>query len=76
MTDPRTWRPGRRDVLTLGIGVFVCSLPALRRRPTLVRRSLPVMGTVAELAVVHRDEGAAHRALDAACDELRAVEVA
>ncbi|MHC5052622.1 MAG: FAD:protein FMN transferase, partial [Planctomycetota bacterium] len=43
-----------------------------RRR--LVRRRVPLMGTLAELAVVHDDERVAHAALDAAFDELRAVD--
>lgn len=70
--------PNRREVLALGAGAFVvAALPlAGRRRPRLVRRSAPIMGTVADLAVVHRDPAYAHAALDAALDELRRVEAA
>lgn len=66
----------RRDFLTLGIGALAVSVvPAVaRRRPTLVRRSIPVMGTVADLAVFDTSERWAHRALDAAAAELRRVE--
>jgi thiamine biosynthesis lipoprotein len=35
---------------------------------------MPVMGTIATFAVVHRDEREAHAAIDAAMDELRRVE--
>jgi FAD:protein FMN transferase len=69
-------RPSRREFLALGAGAFVvAALPvaALRRR-RLVRRSVPAMGTVAELAVVHRDERYAHAALDAAAAEIHAAE--
>jgi len=68
--------PDRRDFLTLGIGALaVSSLPfALRGRPSLVRRRVPVMGTVAEIAVPARNEIWAHRAIDAAVTELRRVE--
>jgi FAD:protein FMN transferase len=68
--------PSRRDFLSLGIGAFVVgTLPlAARRRRKLVRRTLPVMGTLGEIAVVHRDERHAHEAMDAAFQELRRVE--
>jgi len=57
----------RRGVLALGVGAFVvASIPiAARRRQTLVRRAVPVMGTIAEFAVVHRDPLQAHAAIDA-----------
>ncbi|HEX9886299.1 MAG TPA: FAD:protein FMN transferase [Longimicrobiales bacterium] len=72
----RSKLPDRRSFLALGLGTFaVAVVPSpLRGRARVVRRSVPVMGTVAELAVVHRHEGFAHRALDAAVDELRRVE--
>jgi len=66
----------RREILTLGIGAFVVgSIPlAGRGRQELVRRTMPVMGTIAELAVIHRDPRQAHAAVDAALEELQAVE--
>jgi FAD:protein FMN transferase len=67
--------PSRRDFLVLGAGVFAVSAVGVGlRRQRLVRRAVPVMGTVAEVAVVSRDEGAAHRAITAAVDELYDVE--
>ncbi len=71
--DPRR---SRREFLALGIGAFVvAALPAaaLRRRGT-VRRAVPVMGTVAEFAVVHPDPGRAHAAIDVSIEELVRVE--
>ena len=65
----------RRTLLTLGAGAFVAAtLPFARGRRVLVRRQLPVMGTFADLAVVHSSRRAAHRALDAACAELTRVD--
>ena len=66
----------RREVLALGVGAFVvASMPlAARGRRELVRRTLPVMGTVAEVAVVHGDPRQAHAAIDAAMEELRRVD--
>ncbi len=66
----------RRTFVRLGIGAFaVAALPlSLRRRATLVRRNVPVMGTLAEIAVAHGDERYAHRAIDAAVRELRWVD--
>ncbi|MBR9990026.1 MAG: FAD:protein FMN transferase [Gemmatimonadetes bacterium] len=67
--------PSRRDFLALGAGAFVVStfgIGVARRR--IVRRTVPVMGTTAELMVVTRDDRAGHSALTAATDELRAVE--
>ena len=68
--------PDRRDFLVLGMGALaVATLPrALRRKDRLVRRQIPVMGTVAEVAVRHQDEAWAHRAIDAAFAELRRVD--
>lgn len=75
MSD-RSYRPNRRDVLTLGIGAFVvAAVPLARRdRRRVARRTLPVMGTLAEIAVAHPDERWAARAIDAALAELRHVE--
>ena len=74
MSDGRG--PSRREFLAFGAGAFVvATIPlARRRRPHVVRRTLPVMGTIAELAVVHRDERYAHAAIDGAMEELRRVE--
>jgi len=68
--------PTRREFVALGIGAFVvASLPAaLRRRSRMVRRTVPVMGTVAEIGVVHRDPRYAQAAIDAAIAELRYVD--
>ena len=70
---------GRREFLAFGTGAFVvASLPLAlkrsRREASVVRRTIPVMGTIAECAVVHRDERFAHAAIDAAIAELRWVE--
>lgn len=69
-------KPNRRDFLALGVGALaVATLPrALRRRDHLVRRTIPVMGTVAEIAVRHGDEAWAQRGIDAALAELRRVD--
>jgi thiamine biosynthesis lipoprotein len=69
-------RPDRREFLTIGMGMFVAlSLPAaLRRHVTLVRRSFPLMGTIAEVQVAHRDERVAEDAIDLAIAELLLVE--
>ena len=67
---------GRREFVGLGLGAFVvAAVPLARRRPVgPVRRAVPVMGTVAQFAVVHRDPAIAHAAIDAAVAELRWVE--
>jgi FAD:protein FMN transferase len=69
----------RRGFLAFGAGLFaVAGIPlAMYRRarqPTLIRRSLPVMGTIAEVAVVHRDTALAQAAIDAAFESLKWVE--
>ena len=68
--------PTRREFLALGTGLFVAlSMPlALRRRVPLVRRSLPLMGTLAEVQVAHPDARLAEDAIDAAFAELHWVE--
>ena len=67
---------GRREFLALGVGAFVvAAVPLARRRGAVItRRSLPVMGTIADIAVVHRDVRRAEAAIDAAFRELRLVE--
>jgi FAD:protein FMN transferase len=67
--------PSRRDFFVMGAGIFAVSTLGIglaRRR--LIRRRVPVMGTIAELAVVCRDERTGHAALDAAVAELRGVD--
>ncbi len=66
----------RRRFLSLGVGAFVVlTLPAsLRRMSRQARRSIPVMGTIADIVVVDPDEGKAQEAIDAAIHELRRVE--
>jgi FAD:protein FMN transferase len=76
-SDPFLRRhPDRREFLTMGIGVFVAlSLPrALRRHTSLVKRTVPLMGTIAEVQVAHADERFAEDAIDAAIAELQWVE--
>ena len=71
-----TTGPSRREVVLLGIGAFaVATVPFLKGgRRRLSRRSIPVMGTVADLVVVHRDEQYAQAAIDAAIQQLRYVD--
>ena len=69
--------PDRREFVSIGVGVFVAlSLPAavIRRHVSLVKRNFPVMGTLAEIQVAHRDERFAEDAIDAAIAELERVE--
>jgi thiamine biosynthesis lipoprotein len=77
MTDRSSfsWRPSRRDVLFLGIGGMLAAVPLARRRPlALVRRSVPVMGTIAEFALAHDDSAKAQAAIDAAIRALQQVD--
>lgn len=69
-------QPGRREFLTVGMGMFVAlSLPvAIRRRVSLVRRRTLLMGTIAEVQIAHRDERFAEDAIDAAIAELQRIE--
>lgn len=66
----------RRRLLTLGGGVFVVALvpQALRHQRQLVTRTIPVMGTVAEVLVVHHDRAEAEAAIDLAFERLRWVD--
>jgi thiamine biosynthesis lipoprotein len=73
--------PSRREFISLGLGAFVVAgLPrvvrgvraprGLNAQRGVVRRTVPVMGTIAEVAVVHRDTRYAEGAIDAALQEL------
>lgn len=65
----------RREFLTLSLGAFVVSsIPFATRRVRLIRRTVPVMGTVAEFGVVTHDPFRGEAAIDAAILELRRVE--
>lgn len=69
--------PSRREFLGLGLGAFVVGSMGIglgRRRDAVVRRSIPIMGTTAEIAVVHGDERLAQAAIEAAFAEMREVE--
>jgi thiamine biosynthesis lipoprotein len=68
--------PNRREFLALGVGALaVATLPrSLRRRHGLIRRQIPVMGTVADIAVRYPDHARAQQAIDAALAELRRVD--
>jgi thiamine biosynthesis lipoprotein len=68
--------PSRRAFVGMGMGAFVvAALPlGARGRRRLVRRRIPVMGTVAEVAVVHRDPAWARAAAGAALEEMRRVD--
>lgn len=77
MTDKIFSRPfGRREFIAIGTGAFaVAALPvALKRHVAVARRTLPVMGTIAELTVVDRSEARAQEAIEAAIAELRWVD--
>jgi thiamine biosynthesis lipoprotein len=76
-TRDKRFRPSRRDLLALGAGAFVVvSVPlALSgRRRRLHRRTIPLMGTLAEVGVVHADRRYAQAAIDAAFERLREVD--
>ncbi|MFQ5746604.1 MAG: FAD:protein FMN transferase [Gemmatimonadota bacterium] len=68
--------PSRREFVALGIGAFVvAAVPAWARpRTRLVRRRIPLMGTIAEIGVVARSRARAEEAIDRALAELRRVE--
>ena len=68
--------PSRRDVLLLGAGAFtIAAVPFLgTRRSKLIRRSVPMMGTIAEIGVVHRNSEYANGAINAAFQRLSQVE--
>ena len=66
----------RRRLLTLGGGAFVVALVprALRYQRRIVTRTIPVMGTVAEVLVAHHDRAEAEAAIDLAFERLRWVD--
>ena len=68
----------RRRFLAIGVGAFVVGgLPVVVSRTRAVqvtRRTIPVMGTIADFAVVHHDVAVAGQAIDAAIAELRFVD--
>ena len=71
---PAGSRFSRREFISLGVGaLFVSALPIskLARHHELFRRTVPVMGTLAEIAVVHRDRSTAQAAIDDAISALR-----
>lgn len=70
---------GRREFLAFGAGTFVvAALPVASRwrrmQGPLVRRTVPTMGTIAEVAVACQDPRRAQVAIDDAIEELRWVE--
>ena len=69
-------RPSRREFMALGVGALVVAATPGVIRPgrRLVRRVVPVMGTIAEIGVVHRDPRYAQAAIGAAIAELRTVD--
>jgi len=68
--------PGRREFVAFGVGAFAVALAprVVRRRQQRVHRTVPVMGTFAEIAVVHRDRRLAQGAIDAALGVLAGVD--
>ncbi len=74
MSEDREVGTTRRKFIALGVGAFVVGsvvprgLFGARRR--LVRRTVPVMGTIAEIGIVSENEARAQAAIDAALDEL------
>ena len=67
--------PSRREFVAFGVGALVvATIPGALRRRRLVKRTVPAMGTLADFAVVHRDERYAHAAIDAAIARLQDVE--
>ena len=75
ITSSAPRHPTRREIVALGIGAFVvASVPLARRRARLVRHTMPAMGTIVEVAVVHRDPRYAQAAMDAALARMATVE--
>ena len=75
IADDAPYRPGRREFIALGVGAFaLAALPVRLRAQQTVRRSVPIMGTVADFTVVHPDRAAAQHAIDDAIAALRMVD--
>jgi len=73
--DTRPVGPTRREFVALGVGALVvASIPLAARRRAVAHRTVPVMGSLADIAVVHRDRTYAHAAISAAVARLREVE--
>jgi FAD:protein FMN transferase len=73
--DTAARAPSRREFVALGVGALVvASIPRLRGRPVAAHRTLPVMGTLADITVVHRDPAYAQAAIGAALARLRMVD--
>lgn len=68
--------PNRREVLALGVGAFlVAALPRDRAsRAQVIRRRVPMMGTVGEVVAIHADAAVARTAVDRAIETLLQVE--
>lgn len=74
--EEETRFPSRREFVGLGIGAFVAAVapPLLGGRRRLVRRTVPAMGTLVEVAVATSEPDRAQRAIEAALDEVRRVD--
>lgn len=74
--DDESRFPSRRQFVGLGVGAFVAAVapPFLRGRRRLVRRTVPAMGTLVEVAVATAEPDAAQRAVTAALEEIRWVD--
>ena len=66
----------RREFLAIGTGAFALgALPlALRRHMSVARRTLPIMGTIAEITVADRSEARTLQGVEAVIAELRFVD--
>ena len=72
---PQPSGPSRREFVALGVGALVvASIPLASRRRFVAQRTVPVMGSLADFTVVHRDRRYAHAAIDAAVARLRQVD--
>jgi FAD:protein FMN transferase len=72
-TTART--PTRREFVAVGVGALVvASIPWSRRRRAAAHRTLPVMGTLADITVLHRDQAYAQAAIGAALTRLQTVD--